>query len=127
MSGGIHMLRIPILNYFAFGYNYDRLRFRIEGVPVTGGPNSLAAALDEFFTYLSELELRVTEGTADNLKGIRKKIKDFPSDTKTDQALAAEVRAAVNTVDATLDAELALRTAYIVTPKRFPSESLLRT
>ncbi len=89
------------------------------------GEHSLANALDGFFTYFSELDLRVTEKVAGDLRGIREKIKGLPTDSKTDKALADEVHTAVNTLDATLDGELHLRTAYLVTPKRFDLENLL--
>ena len=120
------MRGVSVLNHFAFGYNYRRLRFWGVDFPVHG-ENSLVGAIDEFFAYLRDLDLRVTERATDRLRKIREKIKSLPADTKTDAALAAEVTAALNFLDTTLDAELAMRTAYLPTPKRFDLDSLLVT
>ena len=42
-----------------------------------------------------------------------------------DRHFAARISSACNELDKTLDSELLLRSAYLVTPKRFPIESLL--
>lgn len=74
---------------------------------------------------LDELNLQVTGVIANDLREIRTKISALPEDTKVDDALSNEISKAVNKLDATLDAELQLRDAYLVTPKRFSLEYLL--
>lgn len=53
------------------------------------------------------------------------RIKKLPAETVVDETLAKEIEEAINKLDATLDAELKLRFAYIVTPKRFSLDALL--
>lgn len=120
------MRETDIFGYFLFGYNYYLLRFFHENKPVHKGEDSLINRLKEFFDYLNELDLQVTRMAAGDLINIFEKVKKLPEDAEVDTALAKEVHTAVNKLDATLDAELQLRSAYIVTPKRFPLEYLLK-
>ncbi|MCK4546135.1 MAG: hypothetical protein KAW17_01725 [Candidatus Eisenbacteria sp.] len=113
------MRRTKIYKYFAFGYNYHLLRFYNEDTPVHGRGDTLLSRVDEFVDNLDDLNLKVTRQAAKKLLRIRADARRLPKDAKVDSALAQRVSEAVEALDATLDAELQLRTAYVVTPKRF--------
>ncbi len=119
------MRRIPIYRYPVFGYNYRLLRFHTDGIPVQG-ESSLVELTDEFFSFVEELDLPVTNAAAVELRQLRSEMEQIPEGTKVDAILANRVREAVNAVDRTLDAELGQRTAYVLTPKRFDLKNLTR-
>lgn len=119
------MKKTEIFEYWAFGYNYYLLRYRSLGLPVHGSTDSLIAQLDEFFTYVENLNLQVTKRAASDLQVIYRRAKEMAKDAEVDRELASDVTTAINKADATLEAELKLRDAFIVTPKRFDLEYLL--
>ena len=121
------MKRTKIFNYFAFGYNYNILHSQEEGQLIHGKANSLLSSLDEFFNYVKELDLQVTNKAAGKLLLIQQRLTELPKDTKVSRELAQEIREATDDFDKTLDAELQLRYAYIVTPKRTALNNLLDT
>lgn len=118
------MQRTDIFKYFSFGYNYFILHWKSEGRQIHGD-DSLESSLDEFFDYLTELELRVTDQAAFSLHDIRERIKALPADATVDKVLSKEISDAFQRLDATLDSELQLRSAFVVTPKRFDLNYLL--
>jgi hypothetical protein len=86
---------------------------------VHGEADSAICRIEEFIGYLVELRLQVTETAAADLKAILTRLKALSADAVLDTGMCNEISHAVNRLDATLDAELKLRTAFIVTPKRF--------
>jgi len=118
------MIETKIYSYYAFGYNYYLLRFSTKAIAVRG-EDSLASRIDDFFEKLRELDLRVTEAAAIDLTKIRSGLNELDEKTVVTAELVEQVTNAVNKLDTTLDAELGLRSAFIVTPKRFPLEYLL--
>lgn len=120
------MQRRPIYGYYSFGYNYRRLRFDTLDDPVRGGDDSLAKAIDEFLDTLFELDLRVTWTAGKELRALRARLDEMPQSATVDAALSKEVEDAVDMLDRTLDAELHLSSAYILTPKRFGIEELVQ-
>lgn len=118
------MKKTPIYAYFAFGYNYCLLRQGVKGAPVHG-TDSLESRLGEFFQFVDDLNLQVTNQLATSLRLLLKKAKNLPVDAKVDERTGADVAEWVNALDKTLDAELQLRHAFIITPKRFSLEHLL--
>jgi hypothetical protein len=121
------MQETNIYEYHVFGYNYYILRFKTEGYAVHGDLDALIPTIDTFLSSLRDLNLQVTEMAAEELKIIREEASKLPEAAVVDSTLANRVREACNRLDATLDAELKLRSAYIVTPKRFQLEHLLRS
>ncbi|MDT4897681.1 MAG: hypothetical protein QOH25_2758 [Acidobacteriota bacterium] len=121
------MQETNLYKYFEFGYNYYWLRRRTEGHPVRGTADSLLYIIDKFFATLKELNLQVTETAAVSLKKIRKEALSISEDAKVEVELAKKVLEACNQLDATLDAELHLRGAFLVTPKRFQLDYLLKS
>ena len=119
---GESMHRVSIFRYYSFGYNYNNLRWNSEGFPVHDD-DSLISRSDEFFAFCDELDLPVTKKAATRLTQIRREVEKLPKGTKVDEPLARRVTSTVNELDRTLDAELALRTAYVLTPKRLDSPS----
>lgn len=120
------MRKTNIYEYYCFGYNYYLLRYLLDGIPVHEGETSLLNRIEEFFDTLDILDLHVTRKVAEDLAEIAERAKNLPKDAEVDASLAKEVQKAADKLDATLDAELSLRSAYIVTPKRFPLDNLLR-
>jgi len=118
------MREIDIYRYYSSGYNYNVLRFISEGGPIHG-KSSLISIIDSFLSFLNELNLQVTLTAAEELLELRKRIEVLSKESKIDTALSTEVRTIINKIDTTLDAELKLRSAFIVTPKRFQLENLL--
>src|SRR5215216_1695721 len=119
------MLETDIYIYYAFGYNYNILRNGAAALSVRGEENSLESILENFFTRLVDLKLQVTEQAASDLAQIYERVKAMQEAVTVDSKLAAEIRNACNKIDTTLDAELQLRTAFIVSPKRFDLHHLL--
>jgi hypothetical protein len=120
------MEETDIFKYFAFGYNYRLLQDSTVGKSVTGEEDSLDGMVKDFFTFLDELDLVVTRQASEKLRGIQQRIKSTSS-TVVDGTLSKAVTQALNSIDTTLDAELQLRKAYVVTPKRFELRYLLET
>lgn len=124
------MLETNIYGYFAFGYNYFILRDGSVGRKVRGEwectlGDSLEVLLDEFFEHLESLNLQVTLQAANDLRNVRKKISSMSEEARVDSDLATKVTQACEKLDVTLDSELKLRTAFVVTPGRFSTEYLL--
>jgi hypothetical protein len=116
-----------IQKYFAFGYDYYILRFVSENRSVHGQHSSLVWFIDEFFSWLSVLNLPVTETAAQELRLLRDELEKLPKKATVGQELANKVKIACDKLDATLDAELKLRSAFVVTPKRLSQDHLLRS
>jgi hypothetical protein len=112
-----------IYQYYAFGWNYSILRKPIVGAEISGE----IERLKRFFDTLAELNLQVTQTAAEKLKEVMERLERLPKGRTLDQQLATEIRDELNKIDATLDAELKLRTAFIVTPKRIHVDHLLNS
>ncbi len=126
------MKESKIYKYYAFGYNYRVLRYPSVGWSLFSGDEALknkgfVGLLEDFFTNLEELNLQVTQVAAAKLKETAERVKALPKDSKLDATLCKEFSERIESVDATLDAELNLRTAFIVTPKRIHVEHLLNS
>lgn len=122
------MLETAVYDYYAFGYNYNLLRNYKVGRPIHGtNLDSLESSMRQFFRKLNELDLRVTEKAADPLMDIVLEALDQPEGATVDDALAGRIREAIERMDATLDAELKLTSAYILTRKRFATPDLIKT
>lgn len=115
------MKKQNIYNYYMFGYNYYVLRYRSEGMEI----KILIRTMKELFDYLEDLELNVTKTAAKDLSGILKEIGKKDLKEKVSSRLAMEITRAINKIDVTLDSELQLREAYIITEKRFEIDRLL--
>jgi hypothetical protein len=115
------MKETPLYGYYAFGYNYHILRAHSTGKKA----EALRGSVAQFLQNLEELNLPVTRQAAVALDALLEEIKKMPNDAVIDEAFATRVTNACNTLDGALDAELTLRTAFVVTPKRFDLRHLL--
>lgn len=120
------MRETEIFKYFAFGYNYYLLHYENTGNLIREGKNALLPRITEFLETLDELSLNVTKQAAVGLENLSQKLKKTSKEKKVDAELQGKVGKLLTQIDATLDAELQLRHAYIVTPKRFDTEHLLK-
>lgn len=117
------MQKSRIHRYFVFGYNYHLLRRNgLDGVILEDGKRALL----EFLEYLDELDLQVTKGIAANLIKIVEELKNSDESHIT-ATQTKKIKETLEKLDPTLDSELSLRYAYILTKKRYPLESLLST
>lgn len=115
------MRKSNIYRYFAFGYNYYILKKDgVSGLPVADGIKQI----EDFLSYLDELDLQVTKGVAANLTSLLQELKE-PTQTHVLKEHASRITEILGKLDPTLDSELTLRHAYILTPKRYAVEKLL--
>jgi hypothetical protein len=131
------LLRTNIYSYYSFGYNYYLLRHDTEGYLVRSEDNdsrgaddnadSLEELIDEFLERIDSLSLPVTSEAASDLRNLRERLGSMPKGKVVDDDLAEEITEACNRLDVTLDSELKLRSAFVVTPKRFEQQHLLET
>lgn len=120
------MRETPIYQYYAFGYNYHTLRRLSQGGKAKGtGMSTLEGRITRFLRSLENLDLPVTAGAADDLREVLDEVQNLGGDPLVDEPLATRVRAAVEKLDATLDSEMKIRKAFVVTPKRFDLKHLL--
>ncbi|MCK4791983.1 MAG: hypothetical protein KAV87_50085 [Desulfobacteraceae bacterium] len=117
------MRETDIFRYYAFGFNYYLLRYTKSGIAIH---EILRQRIEDFFSFLDELDLQVTKQAGGVLEEIAEELRELPGNATVDEALAKRVRETVERFDAALDAELQLRSAYIVTPKRFDLTRLLK-
>lgn len=115
------MRQTGISVYFVFGYNFCLISQ--TGLKGQSKENAIST-LDEFFSSLSELELQVTDGVATNLRDITNEIRSTESSVIS-EIVAQKIKAQITKIDPTLDAELQLKKAYVLTKKRYALDSLL--
>ena len=121
------MLETKIFEYYAFGFDFYMLHYSCAHIPIHESKNSLISRIELFFNSLQNLDLQVTIKASENLVDLLKRMKKMPKEATVDELLAKEVKEIINKIEPTLDAELQLRNAYIVTPKRFHLDNLLKT
>lgn len=115
------MRQTDIYNYYVFGFNYGV----IKRSGLKGETRKVALEyLDEFFSFLADLDLQVTRLVASQLKDVTEAIRDSENEVVS-EATAAKLMQQALMLDAALDAELQLKKAYVLTKKRYPLESLL--
>lgn len=120
------MQQRQIYDYYRFGYNYRLLRYPFVGWDVHG-IGGLIEGLEEFLAYLDDLTLQVTAQASPEIAAILAEVRELPADATVDATLASRLTEICDKIDATLDAELKLRTAFIVTPKRLHIDHLLKS
>jgi len=121
------MRKTDIFQYFAFGYNYNILRWMETGTAIHGDKDSCIAKINSFFQFLDKLDLQVTKKAAEPLSKIRDDIATLNTGAECDEENAKKIQDVCERIDATLDAELQLRFAYILVPRRYSLENLLET
>ena len=110
-----------IYKYFAFGYNYGLIRQN----GLSGDERIQALGLlDNFFSFLSSLDLQVTQTIAKELQNITDSLRKS-SEVHVSSDLAEKIANQINKIDPALDAELQIKKAYILTKKRYPLDTLM--
>lgn len=115
------MHKIPIFKYFAFGYDYGLIS---RNGLLAREKGSAVELVTSFFSSLRELDLAVTLKVAEPLRVIAAEFEEGNSPTVSPD-LAKKVLTELEKIDPCLDAELELRTAYVLTKKRYALGSLL--
>lgn len=119
------MRETDVYEHFAFGYNYYLLRNQQSGMLVRGPENSLESRIREFLGKLDALQLPVTTVASESLVTLLDRLKKLPPASTVDTKLASEVRGLISRVDPTLDAELQLCKAFVLTPRRVNLDHLI--
>ncbi len=117
------MKKKSIYRYYSFGYNYYLFKNCSHERPVK--VKEMVDKIEEYFSFLDELNLIVTKAAATELDDILQDIKNKPSDDIIPSDLSTKIEKALQAVDKTLDSELLIKKAYILTEKRFKLEYLL--
>ena len=81
--------------------------------------------IDAFYKYLDELNLTITKRTLYPLDKLKKKLDLLPQDSTLTDELSKSLRTIVSEIRNTLAAEIIGFEAYVVTPKRFDTSTLL--
>jgi hypothetical protein len=122
------MKKTQIYSYYSFGYNYYLLQNVCLDINIhkkDDDSDCMIERIEDFFKFLNDLDLKVTEKAAEPLLNLKEYIKTLPNDAKVDAKLDEKISANVMRIDATLDAELKLKTAYVLTEKRYSTDHLL--
>lgn len=117
------MLKTEIYGYYAFGYNYSIIRR--SGLQAFDKAEAIEM-LDNFKEFLVDLDLQVTQRIAMDLEKIADELRSEAVKTVT-EAFSSRIKAEAARLDPALDAELQLRTAYVMTKKRYSLDSLLES
>lgn len=117
------MKQSNIYSYFAFGYNYRILRnASYKGY----GHAKIKEILGNFVKRFDSLDLPVTKTAAQELLVLVKRLNAAtPAADEMPAGLEALIKAELEAIDKTLDSELKLRKAYLLTRKNFALVDLL--
>lgn len=113
------MKKTQIFEYFAFGYNYGLLR---ELSSIWEREKAIKD-LKSYFLNLEALETPVSLKIADTLRDLLAEL-ELSTEEKVGKELSMKILAEISKIDPSLDAELQLKEAYVLTEKRFPLKSL---
>lgn len=113
------MKKMEIYDFYAFGYNYSLMRNYIH----EWKREKAISEVKEFFNSLVSLDTPVSLKVANGLEAILVELEVSEHDLVGDD-LAERIKNELSKIDPSLDAELQLKEAYILTEKRFPLKSL---
>ena len=85
----------------------------------------MVSRLEGLFENLEDLDLQITKAVASDLEDLQSDLSSLEGDATLNKDQVIELTKAIKKMDATLDAELALRHAYIITPKRYDVVKLM--
>ncbi len=108
------MKKSTIYEYYAFGHNYQL----IKESGLSGWNNKSAKeGISLFFNQLEKLALPVTEKVAKKLESVMGDIPDNDEDISQENVM--KINQEIKKIDPSLDAELQLKEAFVLTEKRF--------
>lgn len=113
--------------YYAFGYNYYLLRNENEKIKYFGSVNSLIQRIEDFLESLDDLELQVTKKIASDFSSILVEAHKKEKTDIVDKIMADRISKIIERLDPTLDAEMQLKSAYVLTEKMYSLDNLLKT
>lgn len=114
------MRRKTLYGYYAFGYNYQLLR---DDGTLGDSPAEAKRRIEYFLRSLDDLELQVTKKIAEDLLPISEEIAKAQQNVGNE--IADSIKEIIERLDPSLDAELKIKTAYILVKKNYPLETLL--
>lgn len=122
------MLKIPVYEYYKFGFNYYVLR---ECNPCISN-QGLLERLEDFFNFVDELKLDVTRsGIKTNELEIdyemlkEASLLENTREQSVDSFLLARIKSKIERIDSILDAELHIKIGYMLEEKRYSTHKLL--
>ncbi len=111
-----------IYDYYAFGHDYSNLMRGKEGSP----NKKIISSIEIYMEFIKEHNLKVTLTVVEKkLDEFKKKLLREKVDATISPQNSKELSEIIHFADATLDAELKLREAYILTEKRMELRKLL--
>lgn len=118
-----------ISEYFFFGLGFWYMREVQAGYSIHSSPDDklgyVLDNIDEFISYLDDLNLPVTRNVSKNrLVAFQKVLQATDKDSVLDESQAEELQEITKELETTLIAELAGLSAYVVTPKRIDIDKL---
>jgi hypothetical protein len=117
------MKETSIFDYYAFGHDYKLLRSDLNGRTISDALGQL-----RLLRYnVATLELQVTSKVVSPLDKIVSDLENLDQGEKISETHIKDITKIIERADATLDAELKLKTVISLTPKRFNLEMLLKS
>jgi hypothetical protein len=120
------MKKTDIYKYYAFGYNYKILRDTDDSFTY----EQFAKNIKDYREFIEELSLKVTSevlelrGFDSEEKKLLALLKKEGKDKSVEESKVSNILEILQIADATLDAELSIRVAYILDDKRISNEIL---
>lgn len=120
------MNQVSLYNYYSFGFNYYILMHDSKNKTVV----NLVKDLTTYATFISDLDLKVTQsilkmnGWEDNMETLEKLNTGTIKNEIVEESLYEKIIALIKKADATLDAELEIRKAYLLNDKRISIDKL---
>lgn len=116
------MKKQKIYGFYAFGYNYALLR---KNYLLGFSKAQAVETLREFFDKLDELDVPVTKEVGTELRILLAEI-ELSDEVSISKDVSEKISIEISKLDPTLDAELSMKEALILTEKRFPLSSLTK-
>lgn len=120
------MTKVSLYAYYSFGFNYYILRNNSS----TKNVETFDKEVKNYLRFIKKLDLRVTltlleiNGLDKELEKLEKLNKGKKKNDKIDVVLHKKITDLISKADLTLDAELTIKTGYIVSEKRITTEKL---
>ena len=118
------MNKISIQKFYKFGAHVRYLNSAPPGQPLYG-ELFVISNIEVVLKYIDDLNLPVSRGASEDLRRLRKKFKALPEGSKLTNEQAMELQNTIKVFRKTLDSEITLKTAYVVSQKRVDTDRLL--
>lgn len=118
------MQSVSIIKFYKFGAQVRYLNSIASGI-LLHGDSYVIANIESVLKLLADLNLPVSRGASEDLKTLLKTYKAQPEDSKLTKDQAAKLKETVRIFRKTLDSEIRLKNAFVISQKRIDAERLL--